>query len=302
MSFQRVDSGAMRAFVIGNAALDETVLVAGLPAPGASIHGRMLAQDLGGKGVNQAIVLGRAGVTCCLGAALGADARASEIRARLGAEPVEARLLEVPGGVSDFSVILMAEAGENTIITTNAAALSLDAGAAVGMLGGACRGDLLVMQGNLSAATTLAVLQKGHALGMRIAFNPSPLGAFHGAIWPLLDMVFVNEGEAAALGGADALLAAGVGQVVLTLGAEGARLISEIGSEDVPAMPAKMVDTTGAGDCFMAVALASAALRGVGLDVRALRHGAAAASIAVSHPGTVGAFPSATEIAAILSR
>jgi len=301
MSF-RVGWCAVRAFVIGNVALDETISVAGLPAPGASIHGRVLAQDLGGKGANQAIVLGRAGVACCLGAAVGEDARGREIRSRLAAELVETRLIAVPGVASDFSVILMADAGENTIITTNAAALSLMAGAVDGLLDGAQAGDLLVMQGNLSADTTLAALQKAVALGMQTAFNPSPLGDFPAAIWPLLDMVFVNEGEAAALGSADALLVAGVGQVVLTFGAAGARLISADASIDVPAMPAQVVDTTGAGDCFMAVALASAALRGAGLDARSLAHGAAAAAIAVSRAGTVGAFPSGTEIADILLR
>ena len=301
MSF-RVGLAAMRAFVIGNVALDETISVAGLPAPGASIHGRSLAQDLGGKGANQAIVLGRAGVDCTLGAAVGHDARAAEIRARLGKEPVAARLIAIPGVASDFSVILMADAGENTIITTNAAALSLGPGSMAGLLAGAQAGDLLVMQGNLSAAATLCALQTARARGMRTAFNPSPLGDFPAAIWPLLDMVFVNEGEAQALGGADALLAAGVGQVVLTLGAGGARLIDPRGGQDVPAVPAQVVDTTGAGDCFMAVALASGALRGARLDARSLTHGAAAAALAVSRAGTVGAFPSVAEIAAILAR
>jgi ribokinase len=50
----------------------------------------------------------------------------------------------------------------------------------------------------------------------------------------------------------------------------------------------------------MATALASAALRGVALDARALRHAAAAASITVSRPGTGAAFPTKAELAEIL--
>ena len=53
----------MRAFVIGNVALDEAVTVDDLPAFGASIHGKAGQTDLGGKGANQAIVLGRAGLS-----------------------------------------------------------------------------------------------------------------------------------------------------------------------------------------------------------------------------------------------
>ena len=292
----------MRAWVIGNVALDETVAVANLPTPGASIHGRAMARDLGGKGANQAIVLGRAGLVCRLGAAVGEDARAAEIRARLAAEPVDAWLQIIHGVASDFSIVLIAGTGENAIITTNAAASTLGTEAALAMLAGAEAGDLLVLQGNLSESATLAVLRQGRALGLRTAVNPSPLRDFFGALWPLVDMAFVNEGEAAALGGTSALLSAGVAQVVLTLGPAGARLMSRRGTAEVPAMPCAVIDTTGAGDCFMATALASASLRNTVLDSRALRHGAASAAITVSRPGTVAAFPSSLELARILAQ
>lgn len=52
----------------------------------------------------------------------------------------------------------------------------------------------------------------------------------------------------------------------------------------------------------MAVALASAGLRGCALDRRALAHGAQAAAQTVARPGTVAAFPDRSEMAAILSR
>ena len=292
----------MRAWVIGNVALDETVAVADLPAPGASIHGRVMACDLGGKGANQAIVLGRAGLICRLGAAVGDDPRAAEIRARLAAEPVGLRLLAIPGAASDFSIVLMAGTGDNAIITTRDAASAISPEAAIAMLAGAEAGDLLVLQGNLSQATTMAVLQHSRALRLRTALNPSPLREFFGDIWPLVDTAFVNEGEAAALGGTAALLSAGVARVVLTLGPAGAHLISAEGAAEVPAVPCTVVDTTGAGDCFMATALASTALRGVALDSRALRHGAMAAAITVSRPGTLTALPSSRELAGILTQ
>jgi ribokinase len=291
----------MRAFVIGNVALDETIRVEALPRPGASILGVELSRDLGGKGANQAVVLGRAGVGCRLCAAVGADARGADIRAALAAEPVEARLLEVEGVRSDISIILMAAEGENAVVTTNEAATALRPEAAVGMLAEAGPGDLVVMQGNLSGETTLAVLAAARARGMRTAFNPSPLRAFIDACWPLVDLAFVNEGEAEGSGGVERLLARGVGRVVLTLGARGARLfVAGGGSETVAATPARVVDTTGAGDCFMATALASAALRGVVVDARAIGHGARAAALTVGRPGTMRAFPTAAEMGAIL--
>ena len=290
----------MRAFVIGNVALDEAVTVAEPPTFGASIHAEAGAVDLGGKGANQAIVLGRAGLPCRFCAAVGEDSRADDILLRLAAEPIETDLVRVAGVASDFSIILRTTAGENAVITTNAAASGMTGEAACAALVGAMTGDLLVLQGNLSAATTGAALRQARAMGMQTALNPSPLRKFFADLWPLVDIAFVNESEAAALGGTGALMAAGVAQVVLTLGAKGARLVTATADVHVSAQPCEVVDTTGAGDCFMAIALASAALRCVALDARALRHAAAAAAITVSRPGTGAAFPTKAELADIL--
>lgn len=291
----------MRAFVIGNVALDDTISVAALPAPGASIHGRLASQDLGGKGANQAIVLARAGIACRLGAAVGSDTRADEIRARLRHEPLDIMLEPIAAVASDLSVILTDADGENTIITTNAAAQALTPDRALAMMAEAVSGDLLVVQGNLSGPATLALLRAARARGVRSALNPSPMPEYAQAALSLADIVFVNEGEAADLGGADALLAAGVGQVVLTLGARGARLLTAGQQIEVPALTCPAVDPTGAGDCFMATALASALRRGTALDARALRHAAAAAALTVQRWGTVAAFPTCDELAAILA-
>lgn len=291
----------MRAHVVGNVALDETIRVDDLPVPGASILGVELSRDLGGKGANQAVVLGRAGLETRLVAPVGRDARAAEIRAALAAEPVEASLLEVESVRSDISLILMTARGENAIVTTNEAAEGLAAVAAVSAIADAAPGDLLVLQGNLSFGTTRALLSEARARGMRAAFNPSPVRDFFTDFWPMIDVVFLNEGEAAACGGVEWLLAQGVGRVALTLGGRGARLISAGGAEAVAATSAEIVDTTGAGDCFMATALASAGLRGVELDARALVHAARAAALTVSRPGTMRAFPTSAEMAAILA-
>jgi ribokinase len=77
-------------------------------------------------------------------------------------------------------------------------------------------------------------------------------------------------------------------------------LVSNDSATEVPAAPAAIVDTTGAGDCFTGVALASAMLRGVAVDVRALEDASRAAAITVGRRGTQDAFPSHEELMAIL--
>jgi len=68
----------------------------------------------------------------------------------------------------------------------------------------------------------------------------------------------------------------------------------------VPAPPAEIVDTTGAGDCFNGV-LAAALLEEVSL-AEATRRAVVAASLSVSTPGARDGMPTRDQIDAALAR
>ncbi len=88
---------------------------------------------------------------------------------------------------------------------------------------------------------------------------------------------------------------------MVTHGSAGAWLIQGDRREFCPAAPVEALDTTGAGDTFLAVMLASALRRQVQIDKLALTHASQAAAITVSRRGTLSAFPSVNELAALLS-
>jgi ribokinase len=297
----------MRAYVVGNVAIDETIAITGMPEAGTSILGTVQSRDLGGKGANQAVVMARCGVPTTLVAAIGQDFRADLIRRHLADEAVVSQLILLAGKSSDFSIVLTTPDGENANIAVTDCAQSLRLPDAASALVAAKPGDLAVLQGNLDDEVTRGVLTAARSRGMITAFNPSPLRPFFASLWPLIDMAFLNEGETSALTGAhrDAaarkLLSLGVRQAVLTFGAGGAMLADTNSIISIPAAFSSVVDTTGAGDTFMAVALASAALRATGLDRRAIEHAARAAAITISRRGTRAAFPAEGELAAILS-
>ena len=85
---------------------------------------------------------------------------------------------------------------------------------------------------------------------------------------------------------AQALLDTGLHRVFISLGADGVYAADHLGGrEHVPCFPARMVNTTGCGDAFMA-ALAWSWLEGLGLDESA-RAGLAASAIAMEGEETI---------------
>jgi ribokinase len=164
--------------------------------------------------------------------------------------------------------------------------------------------DELVLQNEINQIDYL--IERGHARGMRIVFNPAPMDRGIAAL-PLdhIGLLIVNEVEAADLTGAstfDAMLA-GIGAripdgaVVLTLGARGAIWADRTQRIEVPAWPVSAVDTTGAGDTFTGYLLAGLTL---GMSVeRAMQRAAKAAALCVAHPGAAASIPHAAAIDAL---
>lgn len=167
-------------------------------------------------------------------------------------------------------------------MTTRAAADALTPETALTAPVGSAVGDLLVVQGNLTEATTRAVLTFARARGVATASNPSPLRPYFTALWPLVDTALGPKGRG------DDRRAWGAAHLVPWGG---------VGGRD-----------SGGGrgcdrrrDCLMANALASALRRNVPLDALALAHGARAAALTNSRAGTARAFPTREEMAAILA-
>jgi sugar/nucleoside kinase (ribokinase family) len=119
-------------------------------------------------------------------------------------------------------------------------------------------------------------------------------------LMPLADIVFMNEPEACAISGRDdlddalALLARIVDFVVVKRGADGASAIAFGERHDVPAVPADVIDATGAGDCFNAGFLYGL-LRGRTV-ADCLRLGTICGAYAVQRPGGFAGSPTEEEL------
>lgn len=293
----------MTVHVIGNVTEDLVFSLPRLPQPGETLIARERLVDIGGKGLNQAVLLSRAGCAVRFVAAVGADDAARRARAYLATDLPDAQLLTVDKP-SDQSIIAVASNGENHIVSSAAAADSLGAMAAVEAMGRVASIDAVVVQGNLTREATRAVLQAGRRAGAWTIANPSPIRWRWDNLLPLCDLIILNRHELADLttsaeGTPADLLKQGAGAVLLTLGPDGAVYASMDTETSVDAVEVAVVDSAGAGDTFLA-AFVAATLLGHETGY-ALRAAAEAAAITVSRPGTSSAFPSRDEMEACIA-
>jgi len=105
----------MRAYVIGNATIDESFALPALPLPGESTKAKAVDRCLGGKGANQAVILSRCGVDTTFITATADDPRGKEIRQLLYDEPLTTRFVHSDTAVSDQSILLSRPDGENAV-------------------------------------------------------------------------------------------------------------------------------------------------------------------------------------------
>ena len=227
------------------------------------------------------------------------------IRAALSAEGVATDGLWTSPHATDRCVITVDREGENMIVSLIEAALAFDPIAERAAEAWIGPGDWVMMQGNLRANVTRGCLALAKSRGAITVLNPSPTYPPTDYDWRLVDLAVVNRGEAIEIAGGDPLQAAralhekGVRAVGLTLGAQGAALVSGGEALRVAAPVVKAIDTVGAGDVFCGTLVAA---RARGFGWREAMHAASeAAAICVTRAGVLASFPSRAEMARILN-
>jgi ribokinase len=293
--------------VFGSINLDLVTRVERFPMPGETIVGSAFATHAGGKGGNQALAAARAGARVRMFGAVGTDAFAAAATALLNAGGVDLHGVVAVDAPTGCATILVDATGENSIVVVAGANARVDAHAVPdAALGSDC---LLVLQQEVPAEANATLLSRARRGGARILLNAAPARALAPELLRLLDVLVVNESEAAMLAGAcawpapprefarAASLAVDGLTVIVTLGAQGA-LCSLRGKTMRIAAPAvDVVDTTGAGDAFVG-ALASALDGGADLAA-ALRLAVAAGSLACTRHGAQPALPQRAAIDAL---
>ncbi len=286
--------------VVGSLNMDLIFRTPRVPEAGETLLGGSFDTAFGGKGANQAVAAARLGPRVAMVGRVGDDSFGPSLRSGLEVDGIDTSHVWVDDEASTgTALILLEESGENRIVVASGANFEVTPGdveAAAELIRGA---QILLLQLEIPLPAVRCAVEIAQEAGVRVILNPAPAQVLPEALLQEVDILAPNQVEATMLAelpdgtppeeAARALREAGAGVVVVTLGGEGALLLSGEGAQRVPAFPTEVVDTTAAGDAFMG-GLAAALIEGWPLE-EAVRWGNAAGSLASSKLGAQPSLP-----------
>jgi ribokinase len=291
----------MVVWVSGSLNQDVVLRVQDLPRAGETVAASSLTLVPGGKGANQATAAARYGARTLMIGAVGGDEAGAWLREHLRAAGVDVSHVAILAGeVSGQAHICVSDAGENSIVITAGANARLAPEHAP-------RGAPTTLLAQLETPIeTTRRLFSGVARALRI-LNAAPAIPAARELFSLADILIVNETELARYAGDDAstpeaarrLISRPEQSVIVTLGAAGALAIGARSELSVAGRAARVVDTTGAGDCFCGVLAAALDARESLGDAMAMAN--AAAALSTQRHGAGPSMPTRAEIEAALA-
>jgi len=165
---------------------------------------------------------------------------------------------------------------------------------------------VLMLQLEVPMSTVLSAARIAAEAGVAVILDPAPAAPLDDALLERVTVLTPNETEAEQLTGlsvrdeasarraAGRLLERGVGQVLITLGAQGAFWADRQQSRLVPAVPVEAVDSTAAGDAFNG-GLAAALAEGRPMD-QALARANLAGALAATRLGAQPSLPTLAQL------
>ena len=234
---------------------------------------------MGGKGINQAIAAARQGAEVSFLCAVGEDVNGRKCAKLLEEEGIKSSIKVKKDKNTTMAVILTDKQGENRVTVFRDAELGAeDVWAFEAEIAAS---DILLLQNEVPEEVNAEAVKIAEKYGVRVILNPAPPRE---NIPGNLFMVTPNEQE-------KAFVNPGKYQnCITTLGGDGCDINGEV---HISAMPAEVVDTTGAGDTFNGV-LAVRIAEGMEI-VKAAEYAVAAASLSVNGKYVINSIPTRDE-------
>lgn len=293
--------------VVGSLNMDMVVNAPYIPKVGETIIGSNFQTNPGGKGSNQAVAISKLGGHVKMLGCVGKDEMGQTLIDSLEKAGVDASsVTKIEDQVSGIAVITVDDLGANNIVVVQGANrfCSPEYIETNRKIIEAC--DVIVMQMEIPNETITHCIKLANQFNKIIVLNPAPANLIHEELFPMIDYLIPNETELEIISGkklnsrediinaGKELLDKGVKNLVVTLGEKGALFLNREGQLLIPAQPVKAIDTTAAGDSFIAAFIVALT---EGKEVQeALQFATKVAAIVVCRKGAIASIPTKDEL------
>lgn len=295
--------------VVGSLNVDLVVRTPRFPQPGETISGEDLQVIPGGKGANQAVAASRLGANVSMLGRVGKDNFGDFLLDNLNSNNVDAQLVQRDKSSTGTATIIVDADGQNSIVLSagaNGKVSSLDVDHA-----SFSDFSLLLLQLEIPTPTVLSAAKRAKEYGLTVILNPAPAKNIPDELISLTDFIIPNETElslltdqtvndtASAEKAAKSLIERGPKTVIVTLGSNGALVVTRELTQHIPAFNVEVIDTTAAGDAFIG-GFATALLANKSLE-DAVRYGCATGALATTKFGAQPSLPTKEEVERLMS-
>jgi ribokinase len=302
--------------VIGMGGINRDILVRlpRFPSPDDEVAAYSVLERAGGSAANAVVGLSRLGVSTGYIGKVGNDSAGQFLISEFRKDNVDTSHVKIADGSSGQVIIMVGPEGQKMMICNTGVGGTIspeDVDAKY------VEGAKLLHITSLVGPRVLEAVEKAsqaaRKAGVRVSVCPGPMFAELGLkkLERLLrntDILFPSHLELQMLTGTDdpekgakKFLEFGIGTVVVTMGKQGCRVVTQKESFAVPSFHVKAIDTTGAGDAFCAGFIFSQ-LNGKGLRESA-RFANAVAGLMISHGlGAREGLPRLSEAEAFISK
>ncbi len=298
--------------VIGSLNADLVVRSPRFPQPGETISGEDLQTIPGGKGANQAVAAARQGANVAIVGRVGSDSFGPFLVENLKSNQVDTSHVLTDNSATGTAIIIVDSNGQNSIV------LSPGANAQVSKqdVNSAPDAKILLLQFEIPMDTVLHAAKRYKTMGTTVILNPAPAREIPEELLTQIDILVPNETELGLLTNkkvndirsaelaAKELLQRGVKIVIVTLGANGALVVTHESTAHIPSFKVNVVDTTAAGDSFIggfaAKLMESGSLLADSIQ-SAVRYGCACGALAATKFGAQPSLPTKEEVEKFIS-
>lgn len=292
--------------ILGSMNMDMVVAVDSMPKVGETILCSDVKKIPGGKGANQAIAAKRSGAEVYMIAKIGKDENGYTLLKCLENDNINTKhILRDESKATGMAIITVNSEGNNSIIVLPGSNMNISKSEILKAEEAIKDSDIVVTQLETPMDAAVEAFKLAKRYNKLTVLNPSPSKALSDELIKNTDIIIPNETEAFSITGTEvkdiesAKIASkfffdkGVKVVIITLGENGAAIVTKDNAKLIPAYKVKAVDTTAAGDSFLGAVVSKINVNDISFESleKAVKFGNKVSSIVVQRKGAQPSIP-----------